>query len=604
MTLLLPTGKRVGPRASACRLKLPAGWLLGAGLCVFGLLAVASLVQESATYDEAVHLSAGLSYWEERDFRLNPEHPPLIKLLAAAPLLVRPAAMRTDDPTWQRGNEWEFGYRFLYAWNDAERVLQLGRLPIVVLGAALAATVFLWARTHWGFPCAVLAFLLCVFDPNVLAHSHLVTTDIGFTLALLVTVIALERFLRRPAPGRALALGLASGAALASKFSSVVLFPLALVLVVAVGVHRRRGGRARPEDPVARAGGRPPPLPMLMALVAIGALGVLWASYGMRPDAAGFPWSAVLEGPGLAGRIVPLVRRSHLVPEACLYGFVVFLNSTAMKPAFLLGETSLTGWPSYFPIAFLVKTPLPLLLLLVLAVLSWRRHRGDTTAEIFLLLPPAVYVLMACARHFNIGHRHILPIYPFLFILAGRCATLAWGRPALPLGQRDRAALRIVVAALLLWHAGGTLRVHPHHLAFFNELVGGPAGGYRVLADSNLDWGQDLKNLGRWVERHHVPPVKLSYFGGGDPDYYRIPHELLPSVIAGAPRRAWGSVRPGDWVAISATNLAGLYLEPAARALVLQLRRRRPVDAVGYSILIYRADFAWDPPPPPPSSGE
>jgi hypothetical protein len=298
----------------------------------------------------------------------------------------------------------------------------------------------------------------------------------------------------------------------------------------------------------------------------------------------------------VAGRVVPMVRRLHVLPATWLYGFVIFVNSTAMKPAFLLGETSLTGWPWYFPIAFLVKTPLPLLVLLGLALVTLRRHRGETTSELFLLIPPAVYTLMVLARHFNIGHRHILPVYPFLFILAGRCATLAWGPPAQSMASRERTWLRILVAALFLWHAGGTLRVHPHHLAFFNELAGGPAGGYRVLADSNLDWGQDLKNLGRWMEKNHVPRVKLSYFGGGDPDYYRIPHDLLPSVIAGAPRRAWGNVRPGDWVAISATNLAGLYLEPEARPLVVQLRRRRPVDAVGYSILIYRADFEWDPP--------
>jgi hypothetical protein len=150
-----------------------------------------------------------------------------------------------------------------------------------------------------------------------------------------------------------------------------------------------------------------------------------------------------------------------------------------------------------------------------------------------------------------------------------------------------------LVIALLCWYGVSTLRVHPHYLAYFNELTGGPARGHHYLVDSNLDWGQDLKGLARWVAEHRVPRIRLSYFGTADPDYYGIPHDLLPGTMAPPPLGVVRQVRREDVVAVSATNLQGVYLDPSDRPLMERLRRSEPIDNIGYSILIYRADFAW-----------
>jgi hypothetical protein len=226
------------------------------------------------------------------------------------------------------------------------------------------------------------------------------------------------------------------------------------------------------------------------------------------------------------------------------------------------------------------------LLLLGLAALGLAGKAGARRAA-FVALPFALYFAMAMSRTINIGHRHLLPVYPFLFVGAGAAAAALWN------ARRGRAAARAGLLLLLAWHAAGTLRVHPHHLAYFNELAGGPANGYKHLVDSNLDWGQDLIGLRAYMERNAVPRLKLLYFGTADPGYYGIACDRLPGYQPPPPSTLVREVRPGDLVAVSATHLQGLYLEPEVRALADQLRARRPLAVIGHTIFVYRADFAW-----------
>jgi hypothetical protein len=187
------------------------------------------------------------------------------------------------------------------------------------------------------------------------------------------------------------------------------------------------------------------------------------------------------------------------------------------------------------------------------------------------------------AQRLNLGHRYLLPVYPFLFVAAAGFAAWALERGA----PRWRPW---VLGALLAWYAAGTLRVHPHYLAYFNELAGGPRNGYKRLVDSSLDWGQDLPGLKAWLDRHPAANLKLSYFGMADPEYYGIHGQRLPGFPP--PSQVTTEINPGDLVAVSATNLQSLRMEQGRR-LMRRLRDTEPVDQVGYSILIYRPDFRW-----------
>jgi dolichyl-phosphate-mannose-protein mannosyltransferase len=570
--------------------------LLPAALLLYGTLAVSSMRTKSAVFDETAHLPAGYTYLKVRDFRLNPEHPPLAKELAALPLLWIEPRVREVSESWQLHQQFEFGHRFLYRWNDGDRLLFWGRVPIVLLGGALAAAVFLWTRRRFGIAAAAIALLLSVLSPDMLAHGQVVTTDIAISLFLFLSVISFRAVSERVTVRRVILTGLAIGAAFASKFSAFALIPtLAMLsiwvafspaaLVVAVSGLRPRA---------VTGGGRKLAVLALSALgMAAVALALLWTTYAYQPRLAGdadaertFEWWRIEpEEPRLAAA-VRIARAAGVLPDAYLYGLVYAFRSTKAHPAFLCGQISYQGWWYYFPTTFLLKTPLALLGILALPLAARGKPAGPRLGP-FVWLPVLVYVAASLTRNLNIGHRHLLPIYPFLFVAAGVAGAAAWA------GSGHR---RWAVVALCVWYAGSVLRVHPHYLAYFNELAGGPSGGWRYLVDSNLDWGQDLRGLKRWMDDHGVARVKLSYFGTADPDYYHLQYEMLPSFMPVPPTAVVHEVRAGEVVAVSATNLQGVFLGAEVRPLMARLRGLRPIDRVGYSIFIYRPDFSMSVP--------
>ena len=574
---------------------MKAAAILGCGLALYLGLALTSMRGKTSTFDECAHLPAAYTHLVLRDFRLTPDHPPLTKLVAAVPLLFMDVHMRPDDEAWRLRRQWEFGKRFLYRWNDADRLFFWTRTAVACLACVLAAAVFLWARRHWGLPAASLALLLCVLSPDVLAHGQIVSTDLGAALFIFLAVAAFERATERATWGRVAAAGAAFGAALATKYSALVLLPVLGALAAGTVAWRQpiameltgvRTGSPEPGDRRRRA----VDVLVVLVLMVLVAWFVIWASYLFQPSFsadpevnASFEWDRMTPENPLFAEPILLARRLSLLPDPYLFGFFRFVKHSEARPSFLMGQRSEAGHWYYFPATFALKTPVGLMILLALALLTRRRHAVSWRVECFLWLPVVVYLGLTLTRGLNIGHRHLLPVYPFLFVAAGRCATLVRGSRVLAAG----------VLASAAWYAVSVLRVHPHYLAYFNEPAGGPANGYRLLADSNLDWGQDLAGLGDWLRAHDIPRAKLSYFGTADPEYYRVPVDLLPGYMLPRPRQEVRSVQPGDVVAVSATNLAEIYVEPDVRPLMALLRARAPIGQVGYSILVYRADFTW-----------
>ncbi len=571
-----------------------------AALGLYGVLALTSLRQQSGTFDEVIHLPPGYVSLTWRDHRMNPDHPPLVRRWAALPLLFMNVKVDPNDFAWRVARPWEFGKHFLYRWNDAKRLLFWGRLPIVVLGGVLAVSVFAWTRRHWGLPAGFLALFLFVLSPDMLAHGQIVSTDLGITLFMFLTVVAFARLLDGITLHRLLLAGLCLGAALGTKFSAVGLLPILGLLGLGVAVSPEPlpvrlgattlsvGRRERRLAVIAAA-------LLAMALIAIV---VVWAAYGFSsplardPEVnATFDWSRVQpENPVVRSWFE--IARGRVLPEAWVWGFLHFLKHAESRPAFLLGQYSETGWWYYFPVTLGLKTPAALLVLLAVSLWLAVRRPGPLRVECALWLPVVVFLGLSMTRKINIGHRHLLPIYPFLFVAAGRCASLAWRRSAD--GRRTQRPLAAaLLAGLALWYAFSVMNVHPHYLAYFNELAGGPRQGYRSLVDSSLDWGQDLPGLAAWMEKNAVPRVKLLYFGTADPTAYGVSCDRLPGYQPPPPSTLVRVVKPGDLVAISATHLQGLYLEPELLPLVARFRSMRPLTTIGYSIFIYRADFAW-----------
>ncbi len=546
----------------------------------------------SATFDEGTHLPAGYTHLVLGDHRLNPEQPPLVKLLAALPLLAVRPALRTDDRAWAEARQWEFGRRFLYRWNDAGRLLFLGRLPIVLLASCLLLAVFLESKRRFGVGVAAVAVCLGALSPDVLAHGSLVTTDLGFALFVFLSVAAFCRLLEQPTTVRLLWVGLWVGCAFATKFSAPVLLPILVLLGLLAALGRRPIPwrlRARSGTLVGR-GGRLALVGSLLVGIGLLALVVVWACYGFRYALSPDPVVRAAQRQTLEEPIVdPWLRgvvsttKAGALPEDYARGLVFVMKHSEARPTFLMGALSDRGFPQYFLMTFLFKTPVPLLLLAAVAL--GRTTKLEGRDAVFLWLPVLVYVALAASRGLQIGHRHLLPIYPFLFVAAGEaaCRIAAWRRP---LGL-------VLVGFLGLWYAGGTLRSHPDHLAYFNEIAGGPGNGWRLLVDSNLDWGQDLPRLASWMRANGVPRLKLSYFGSADPAYYGIAAEALPGYTAPHASHVTRRITPGDLLAVSVTNLQGVYLDDEDRRLMDRIRRLDPIGHAGWSIRIYRADFSW-----------
>ena len=250
------------------------------------------------------------------------------------------------------------------------------------------------------------------------------------------------------------------------------------------------------------------------------------------------------------------------------------------QPAFFLGEYSYQGWWSYYVVAFLLKTPLGSLILIALSLLLWRAgSRLNSRDAAYLLLPTLVILAVTTQAKVNIGLRHVLAIYPFLFVLAARLATIQLKR---------RAFAPALIGLALIFTATSSLRVAPHQLAYFNEAVGGPAQGYRYLSDSNLDWGQDLKNLKSYMEREKLPIIYLSYFGSAPPSYYGIRYQYVPGAWPlewPPPADRVPDSAPRKILAISATNLQDVF--NPHNQLFAWLRKHQPIEKIGYSIFIY-----------------
>jgi len=559
---------------------------------IFIALTVGSYTRKSATVDEPQHLTAGYTALRLHDYRIDPEHPPFLRLWAALPLLaMRDVHLDTNGVAWQTANGWDYSHHFLYELNDADRLLYRARFMTVLLGILLGVLLFCWARELFGFWTAAAVLALYCVEPNILANSSLVTTDFGVACFIFGALYFLWRLARELTIGNLAGLVVFFALAQASKFSALLLGPIVLLLLVA---HILWGGSWRCEfvnDGELRS--RRAKALTALALVVVLALAsyvAVWAAYGFRygPTAPSTDLTQLRNNPQflqhvrLVATVANWLDEHRLLPDSYTQGFILSQVKVQHRSAYFAGEFSRTGWWYYFPAAFAVKTPLTVLFLLCCSLALLAKDRAQWKLDAwFMALPPAIFLGAAMAAHLNIGVRHILPIYPFVFLIAG--VTLekirARWRPILLLAPIALASLELAT-------------VYPDCLAFFNGLIGGPRNGHWVLLDSNLDWGQDLKPLKCWMDAHHVEQINLGYFGTADPAYYGIDCTYLigsPSFHASqiaAPRL------PG-YVAVSVQNLHGVRGDEPMRAFYAPLLEREPAADIGYSIHVYWVETNW-----------
>jgi hypothetical protein len=564
--------------------------LAAAFLLVLVVELVLSIKRETQTWDEAAHIYSGYMYWTHADFGMNPEHPPLVKLLATAPLLGH--QLRVPEIRGRYFKEIEFltGHDFLYS-NNADWILFRTRMAAAVLTVALGALIFGVGYEMFGLEAGLLALILFVFEPSVLAHGALVTTDSGFALFLLAAVYAFYRYVKSPTIMRLVITGIVTGLALATKHSGILIFPILLLLAVS---ELARQPAAKEQDSSSSLGRRTFRFAASLAAISVLAVVILWAFYGFRFSTrpAGEAMVPALSGtvdrlkhPAQAGLLLG-VARWKLLPEAYLYGLADVKEVADTSASYLFGKVYPHGQWFYFPAAFVIKSTIALMAMLLMVPVALQvRNRGWSRELLFLSIPIAVYAGVAMVSKLNLGIRHLLPVYPFLFLLGGMAGWTLLTR---------RRAWAYVVAAILLFDVISSVRSFPNYIPYANELWGGPRNTYKYLTDSNADWGQQLITVKRYLDARGVRNCWFAYFADvvADPAYYGIPCKPLTTIAS-----VWLQPKidvPAEIdgpVLISAGVLSGYEFGPGELNPYAQFQNLRPSAIIDDGIFVYDGHF-------------
>jgi hypothetical protein len=494
----------------------------------FGLFFITT---HSATYDEPMHAAAGFALWKTGDARLDPNNPPLAKLIQSFPIAMSAPVARWDVREWREGFHYGFGERFLFwSGNDGLNLLKRARGMTLLLSIGLLLTLWSWSRKRWGEVPGLLTVGLYAGSPTLTAHASLATNDFPAAACVLLSVLAFIDFLEKGEKQNALLCGVWGFAGFLCKYSAVLIWPGFIAVFLWRELRCKSEGFAKIKIFLGWTC-----LPVLIGV------GIYFLAY--EPAWTGF-WTRVWQ------------------------------VSAGKHPAFLFGEVSDSGWPHYYAVALGVKTSLPewgAALLLMTA--AWKCSNARSVWPLGIIA--FIYFISASLGHKQIGIRYLLVLYPLLAVSAA--AGAVWVLKESKKGS-------IIIFALIAGQVSSFVIASPHLLSYANLAAGGSSNSYRILADSNVDWGQELAALGRMHKSAGRPEVILSYFGTASAESYGIRAQQVLATNA-ITRRHRNSDHPrAEWLVVSATHLQGVYIGAEAFSW---LRDRAPDRRVGGSLFLY-----------------
>ncbi|HEX3358203.1 MAG TPA: phospholipid carrier-dependent glycosyltransferase [Tepidisphaeraceae bacterium] len=604
-------------------------------LAIFAAMSYSAILQKSPTFDEPEHVVGGYLIRWLGDYRVDTEDPALFGWLTTLPQKESDLGVDKSDPMLtdlilDRFKQLPYAVQIMFRTPQTKpdemgqvtvyaggAYINRSRVVFTIIGVLLGGLIAWWSYQLAGAKAALIATLLFTFDPNFLAHSSIVKNDVPLALLMLGAMYSVWRFGKRMSWLSLFGIAAACALAVNIKFSGVlfgIFVPVALL-----------GRAALPLDwpiPGNKLAGKWRRAIIVLAVCIFSFL-LSWAAiwtvyrfrYSMTPDpSVHFNRAELLQI--IAGREATLngqtvdsqmpldampsfvrllvwVDDHHLLPEAWTNGFLFTYQSTLQRGTYLLGNISDVGKWYYFPCAMLFKTPLAVLILvaILLARGVWRTIRrreqsadqwNDRWAMICLWIPIVIYGFSAMRSNLAIGVRHVLPIYPFIYILMAT-ALARW------IEMRGRAIV-VLASVLVIGLASESVLAWPDYIPFFNIACGGTRGGIRLLGDSNLDWGQDLPILADWAKEHPNTRLYLVYFGLADPAYYGINYTNVAGGYIYSPLQIERMDKPGV-IAISASDLQGIYFTGSTRNWMQAFQKRKPLDVLGGSIYLYE----WTP---------
>ena len=584
--------------------------IAGILLAVMFFTAVFSMKDDALTFDELSHIPAGYSYLTQQDYRINPEHPPLIKDFAALPLLALDLNFPSEHSTWkqEQGPVWwlqfDFGTEFLFkSGNPANKIIFLARMQMILLLIFLGAFIFFWTRQLAGNKCALMALTLFSFSPTFLAHGRFVTTDIAASLGVVLATYFWLKFLKNPVRKNIFIAGIIFGIVMLFKFSLILLIPFFGIITIIYPLLQKRENLSQYLKQTLKYVA----MAFLVGIIAV--VFVIMPVYYLHtinypPEKQAFDTSFTL-----SPEIEPLEQVCiWMADKPVIRGLGHYMLGILMasqrtvggNTVYFMEMVSASGWWFYFPIIFTLKTPLALLALIIIALLPcvwalktpfWsntikrtKQWIKNNFTEFSMLVFLMIYWSFSMYGNLNIGVRHILPTFPFTYIL------ICLGIKHLYQKAKEKQLQKVVCAIvliLLVWFTWSSIKTFPYYLSYYNELAGGTENGYKYAVDSNYDWGQDLKRLKIYLDNNNIDNFYIDYFGGANLDYY------FGDRYTKWESRAPGSEFPkGNYLAVSVGSMQG------GRALACPefkettdyyewLNNYEPVARVGTSIFVY-----------------
>lgn len=584
-------------------------------LCML-VMGIGSMRNDSAIVDEVAHIPAGYSYVAKQDFRLNPEHPPLMKDLAGLPLLALNPRFPDDVAAWTKdaNGQWEAGWHFLYHdGNNADSILFWSRLPILLIAVVFGAVLYVISRRLLGTAAALVVLALYSFDPNIIAHARFVTTDLGAAATMFMSITSFYFWLRRPSYKRLLLATALFALAQVTKFSAILLAPFFIGLIIWALLTKQNGKRWQELWKTYALG---------YVLLGIGSLVLVWLFYiphvwNMSKEVQDVlirgSLTNVIQKP-IAGLLTAM--NGNVITRALvqyLLGLVmVFTRIAGGNTTYLLGEVTNQSFRWYFPITYLIKTPLPVLVAILGATVAgvWglaqtglrgvftrfsaysRRHGLEVVGLAFI----GFYSIISITGNLNLGIRHLLPILPFICFIVGSVSVRLVRRV-------QQTWFTIIAGGLLIAYMLSTMLAYPSFVSYFNPLIGGGGNAHKYVSDSSVDWGQDFKRLQAYIEAHpEMGVVNVDYFGGAEPRYYMCDRvfdangALIRSAkgydCSNARIREWHANYglPSGYLALSETYLANDRWGSRLRGDrgYVDLYSMEPIAKIGNSIYIYK----------------
>jgi len=559
--------------------------ILAAGLVSSFVIMYSVSNQESAIVDEIAHIPAGYGYVKYFDYRLNPEHPPLVKMLAALPLTFLDLNFPTDKSSWQSdvNGQWTAGDQFIYQeGNNANILMKWARIGPILLTLILAFFIYWWSKELFGPWWALLPSLLFTFSPTVLAHGHYVTTDIGAALGVFISIYYFTKARIKPSTRNLVIAGMAFGIAQLLKFSAIILIPYFLLLVTIflfTDVYRKWREPGNKLNKFFKESARQAKNLIIIFTVSLLVVYPLYSlstinyppekqmsdtdfiltsfSGGKTPEGETCKPARCLADFNVWASDKPLLRP---YAEYMLGILMVLQRSAGGNTGYFLGHVSAEGSHLYFPTVYVMKESLPVLLLILMALIisTWRMIKSGTNrfgdylqthpGEFAMLLFILLYAIYSIQSPLNIGVRHLLPIIPLIYILT-TSSLRSWLK-----SNFFKIQIKIgVIALLLLWFTIEVAAAYPYYLSYFNQIGGGTANGWEYVTDSNYDWGQDMKRLKTFVDENNIDKIAIDYFGSSQ----------APKYYLGDKAEYWWSAK-GDpresgikWLAVSVNTIQG-----------------------------------------------